>query len=79
MNSKIRRHVRNRPVSFTRPENVSKPLMNVTPTEGTTTASEAVTEPLNTLTVPQLRTMARERGLTGYSGMRKADLIAALS
>ena len=29
-------------------------------------------------TVPRLRTRAKELGLTGYSSMRKAELIAAL-
>ncbi|MFJ4222922.1 Rho termination factor N-terminal domain-containing protein [Microbacterium sp. NPDC089695] len=29
-------------------------------------------------TVPELRKRAREIGLTGYSGLRKADLISAL-
>ena len=33
---------------------------------------------LESLTVPQLKEKAKEAGVTGYSKMKKADLIAAL-
>jgi hypothetical protein len=35
-------------------------------------------EELEAMTVEQLRNIARERGMTGYSSLLKADLIAAI-
>ena len=37
------------------------------------------TEDLNEYTVTQLKNMAKERGLTGYSSLKKADLINLLN
>tara|TARA_R100000664_G_C2695524_1_gene97920 strand:+ start:57 stop:287 length:231 start_codon:yes stop_codon:yes gene_type:complete len=36
-------------------------------------------EDLNEYTVTQLKNMAKERGLTGYSSLKKADLINLLN
>ena len=36
-------------------------------------------EDLNKYTVTQLKNMAKERGLTGYSSLKKADLINLLN
>ncbi|WP_242092104.1 50S ribosomal protein L21 [Aestuariivivens sediminicola] len=40
---------------------------------------EETTQDLSKLTVAELREMAKAKGLTGYSSMKKAELIAALS
>ena len=40
---------------------------------------EKATQDLNSFTVAQLREMAKAKGIEGLSGMKKADLIAALS
>ncbi len=39
----------------------------------------AITEDLSKKTVAQLKEMAKEKGITGISAMKKADLIAALN
>jgi large subunit ribosomal protein L21 len=40
---------------------------------------EDASQDLSKMTVAQLKDMAKSKGITGISGMKKADLIAALS
>jgi large subunit ribosomal protein L21 len=40
---------------------------------------EGTTQDLSKMTVAQLKDMAKAKGITGISSMKKADLIAALS
>tara|TARA_B100000513_G_scaffold84871_1_gene35060 strand:+ start:377 stop:583 length:207 start_codon:yes stop_codon:yes gene_type:complete len=42
-------------------------------------SKQTETEDLNVYTVTQLKNMAKERGLTGYSSLKKADLINLLN
>ena len=42
-------------------------------------SKEVETEDLNDYTVAQLKNMAKERGLTGYSSLKKVDLINLLN
>ena len=41
--------------------------------------TETKTEDLSNYTVVQLKNIAKERGLTGYSSLKKADLINLLN
>ncbi len=40
---------------------------------------ETATTDMSSMTVSDLKEMAKEKGITGYTSMKKADLIAALS
>ena len=42
-------------------------------------SKQTETEDLNVYTLTQLKNMAKERGLTGYSSLKKADLINLLN
>jgi hypothetical protein len=42
-------------------------------------SKQTETEDLNEYTVTQLKNMAKERGLTGYSSLKKVDLINLLN
>mgnify|MGYP001174505470 CR=1 FL=1 len=47
--------------------------------EAKSTAKKEATQDLSKMTVAELKEMAKAKGITGISGMKKADLIAALS
>ncbi len=47
--------------------------------EAKSTVKKEATQDLSKMTVAELKEMAKAKGITGISGMKKADLIAALS
>ena len=51
-------------------------LMNLI---GGSKETQTETEDLSNYTVAELKNMAKERGLTGYSSLKKADLINLLN
>ncbi|MEC8324065.1 MAG: 50S ribosomal protein L21, partial [Bacteroidota bacterium] len=53
---------------------VAKPAAKVAPPK-----AKAAPQDLSKMTVTQLKEMAKAKGITGISAMKKADLIAALS
>jgi large subunit ribosomal protein L21 len=55
------------------------PVKEVPKAEVKPAAKKEATQDLNSLTVAGLREMAKAKDISGYSSMKKADLIAALS
>jgi len=55
------------------------PVKEAPKAEAKPAKKEAKTQDLSSLTVAELREMAKAKEITGYSSMKKADLIAALS
>lgn len=71
------------PASFTELVNVAKKALENTTVEKVvkevkTTKKSAKTTDLNSLTVAELRALAREKEIDGFSTMKKAELIDAL-
>ncbi len=58
---------------------VEKPKVEKAAPKKVATKKEAPTQDLSKMTVAELKVMAKEKGLKGYSSLKKADLIAALS
>ncbi|MCH7523826.1 MAG: 50S ribosomal protein L21 [Bacteroidetes bacterium] len=57
----------------------TKPTAKPASAKATTGKKETATQDLSKMTVAQLKDMAKAKGITGISSMKKADLIAALS
>ena len=60
------------------PKKAEAPKAKAPKAEAIPVAKEA-SQDLSKLTVAELKDLAKEKGITGISGMKKADLIAALS
>jgi large subunit ribosomal protein L21 len=61
------------------PKVEAKPVAKPASAKATAGKKEEATQDLSKMTVAQLKEMAKSKGITGISSMKKADLIAALS